>query len=28
LNEAVSVGPILIWAVAICSDIYNICKSE
>jgi len=23
LNEVVSVGPILIWAVVICSDIYN-----
>jgi len=28
LNEVVSVGPILIGAVAMCSNIYNICKSE
>jgi len=28
LNEVVSVSPILIWAVVICSNIYNICKSE
>jgi len=28
LNKVVSVGPILIWAVVICSNIYNICKSE
>jgi len=27
-NEVVSVGPILILAVVICSNIYNICKSE
>jgi len=24
LNEVVSIGPILIWAVVICSNIYNI----
>jgi len=28
LNEVISVGPILIWAVVICSNISNICKSE
>jgi len=28
LNEVVSVGPILIWAVVICSNTYNIRKSE
>ena len=28
LNEVVSVDPILIWAIIICSNIYNICKSE
>jgi len=28
LNEVLSVGPILIWAVVICSYIYNICKSD
>jgi len=28
LNEVVSVGPMLIWAVVICSDICSICKSE
>ena len=25
-NKVVSVGPILIWAVVICSNIYNICN--
>ena len=28
LNDVGSVGPMLIWAVVICSNIYNICKSE
>jgi len=28
LNEVISVGPILIWAVVIYSNIYNIDKSE
>jgi len=28
LNEVVSVGPILIWAFVICSNIYNMYKSE
>jgi len=28
LNEVVSLGPILIWADVICSNIYNIYKSE
>jgi len=28
LNEVVSVGPNLIWAVAIYPNVYNICKSE
>jgi len=28
LNEVVSVGPILIWAIVISSNIYNICQSE
>jgi len=28
LNEVVSVVPNFIWAVVICPNIYNICKSE
>jgi len=28
MNEVVSVGPILIWAVVIFSNIYKLCKSE
>jgi len=28
LNDVASIGPILIWAVVICSNIYNICKPE
>ena len=28
LNEVVSIGPNLSWALVICPNVYNICKSE